>query len=130
MGKTKKIIPFLDFLEFLSILSEAKRLNIYGYANLNPKLLPYVYVTLINYLPSKSKNQQRKLKFCFFYESRIKSYNELWINKGNFPRLIRMSYSRNNQTQKVTMIDISIDYLQNEDSYLTEKQLTYLKNSV
>lgn len=69
MGKIwvrlKEIIPFLDFLEFLSILDEAKKLNIYGCANLNPEFLPYIYVTLINFLPSKSYKNNENLSLFF-----------------------------------------------------------------
>ncbi|OCG72519.1 hypothetical protein A9G42_12195 [Gilliamella sp. Nev6-6] len=127
--RLKEIIPFFDFSEFLSILNEAKKLNIYEYTNLNPQLLPYVYVTLINYLPSKSYNKQRKLKFCFFYEARINTYEDLWINQGAFSRLVRISY-KNGSTQKVTIIETNTDYLSKEQVILSEKQLEFLKKKV
>jgi len=76
-GRVKQIVPYLDLKEFIDILAEAKRLNVYGYAGLDPKLLPYVYVTLINFLPAKSYKKIRKLKFCFFYESNIDKHEDL-----------------------------------------------------
>lgn len=113
--KLNKIIPFVHINEFIEMLKEAKRLNIYGYSNLNPQLLPYVFVTLINFLPSKSKKKERKLKFCFFYESTIQTYEELWMNQGCFSKLVRISY-KNNETKKVIIIPTDINYL-DEDGY-------------
>ena len=122
--RLKEIVPLLDFKEFINILQEARRLNIYGYVGLEPSLLPYVYVTLINFLPSKSVGKKRKLKFCFFYESSIHSLDDLWINTGDFSRLSRISYSKG-LTKKVTLIETSMDYLENNIRKLTPKQLAW-----
>jgi hypothetical protein len=119
--RVKSITPCLDFKEFLEILKEAKRLNIYGYANASGEYLPYIYVTLINFLPSKSYNKSRKLKFCFFYEEKIKSYEELWIDRGFNSSLYRISYS-SNITQKITEIETSLDYLTETPTTMTSKQ--------
>ena len=108
-SRVKAVTPYLDFKEFIEILAEAKRLNVYGYANLIADYLPYIFVTLINFLPSKSFKKSRKLKFCFFYEDKICTYDDLWINKGFSSNLIRISYS-NVTTQKVTIIETSTDY--------------------
>ncbi|ACT46989.1 hypothetical protein [Methylotenera mobilis] len=109
-SRVKAITSYLDFKEFIEILEEAKRLNVYGYANLIPDYLPYIFVTLINFLPSKSFKKSRQLKFCFFYEDKIRTYDELWINKGFSSNLIRVSYN-NVTTQKVKIIETSTDYL-------------------
>lgn len=122
--RLKEIAPLLDIKEFINILHEARRLNIYGYAGLEPKLLPYVYVTLINFLPRNSVGKKRKLKFCFFYESSINSFEDLWINKGEFSRLIRISYSKG-LTKKVTLIETSTSYLECNTKELTSKQLAW-----
>ncbi|MGE4419065.1 MAG: hypothetical protein AB7D38_04460 [Sulfurimonas sp.] len=113
--KLNSIIPFLHINEFIEILKEAKKLNVYGYSNLNPQRLPYIFVTLINFLPSKSKKKERKLKFCFFYESTIQTYEELWINQGYFSKLVRISY-KNSETKRVKIISTDINYL-DENGY-------------
>ncbi|GAE56555.1 hypothetical protein [Xanthomonas arboricola] len=120
-ARLKSIAPYLDFKEFIEILKEAKRLNIYGYANLIATDLPYVYVTLINFLPSASYQKIRKLKFCFFYEEKIHSFEELWIKKGFSSDLFRISY-RNGATQKVTKIDTTTGYLSEPPATMTDKQ--------
>jgi hypothetical protein len=121
-SKLKSIVPCLDFMEFIKILKEAKRLNVYGYANAVSAHLPYVYVTLINFLPQNSYNKKRNLKFCFFYDATIQSYEELWINRGFSSDLFRISYS-NNKTQKVKKIEISTDYLSETSvKKMTDKQ--------
>lgn len=117
-------IPFLDFLEFIKILKEAKRLNIYAYSFLKPEHIPYVFVTLINFLPKYSYKERRELKFIFFYEDAISSFNELWIDNGFASKLYRISYI-GSKTNKVTPIDITIDYLDKSDMRLTEKQLNW-----
>jgi len=121
-NKINNLVPYVDLGEFIEILNEARRLNVYGYANLNPELLPYVYVTLINFLPQHSKNKQRKLKFCFFYDSSVDSYDKLWIDRGNDSRLIRISYE-GSKTKKVRLYDISDNYLYEDAKYqLSDKQ--------
>jgi hypothetical protein len=120
-SKLKSIVPCLDLKEFITILKEAKRLNVYGYANAVSAHLPYVYVTLINFLPSNSYNNSRKFRFCFFYDAKIQSYEELWINRGFSSDLFRISYSRG-RTQKVTKIEISTDYLSETSVKMTERQ--------
>ena len=91
-GRLNEMIPFLDFKEFILILEQAKKLRVYGYVNLDPSLFPYVYATLINFLPSKGKNKLRKLKFCFFFESTVKQFDELWIDRGKNSQFSRISY--------------------------------------
>lgn len=120
-ARLKFIVPCLDFKEFIEILKEAKRLNVYGYANATAAHLPYVYVTLINFLSSTSYNKSRKFKFCFFYEETIRSYEELWIDKGFSSDLFRISYS-NGITQKVTKIETNAGYLNEPPSTMTGKR--------
>jgi len=120
-ARVKSIAPYLDFKEFVEILKEAKRLNIYGYANLIATHLPYVYVTLINFLPNASYQRRRQLKFCFFYEEKIQSFEELWIDTGFCSDLFRISY-RNGVTQKVTRIDTTTIYLKEPPATMTDKQ--------
>ncbi|MED5514786.1 MAG: hypothetical protein VYB81_18760 [Pseudomonadota bacterium] len=127
--RTKDIVPFLDLIEFIELLKTAKRLNVYGYANLSPEYLPYVYVTLLNFLPSKSYKKKRKLKFCFFYEESVKSYDELWINAGQFSRLTRISYDKS-QTKAVRIIDTSINYLNTNASSLSKAQLDWCRREM
>lgn len=120
-ARVKSIAPCLDFKEFIEILKEAKRLNVYGYANLIATHLPYVYVMLINFLPSSSYQKSRKFKFCFFYEEKVQSFEELWTNKGFSSDLFRISY-HNRVTQKVTKIDTTTDYLNKPPAIMTDKQ--------
>ena len=123
-ARLTQIVPYLDLKEFINNLAEARRLNVYGYAGLNPQLIPYVFVTLINFQPNDSRGKQRKLKFCFFYESKIKTYDDLWINIGEFSRLTRISFS-NSTTQKVKIIETTTDYLLKDDRWLTENQINW-----
>lgn len=124
-SRLNEMVPYIDLLEFIAILKEAKRLNIYGYVGLNPEILPYIYVTPINFLPSKSRNKQRKMKFCFFYETSVESYEELWINKGHECHLIRISYE-GSQTKRVKLFEMETAYLLRLQHQLSEKQKKWL----
>ncbi|WP_296235991.1 hypothetical protein [uncultured Pseudomonas sp.] len=124
-SRLNEIVPYMDLREFIAILEEAKRLNVYGYSGLDPKLLPYVYVTLINFLPSKSRNRQRKMKFCFFYEASVEDYEELWIDKGRECHLVRISYE-GSQTKRVTLFEMGSEYLSKLQYQLSEKQKNWL----
>ena len=126
--RLKELVPFLDLKEYINILTEAKRLRIYDYTNLDPELIPYVYVTLINFLPRNSYKKKRIYKFCFFYESEIEDYEDLWIDRGEFSRLTRISYS-SGTSKTVKVIETSVDYLSNIDKPLSAKQVAWcLKN--
>lgn len=120
-GKLNELVPYLDLKEFIDILKESRRLNIYGYAGLRPELLPYVYVTIINFLPSRSKGKQRLYKFCFFYESTVVSYDELWIARGAECQLIRVSYD-GGLTKRVKIFTMEDEYLMNSKFSLSDKQ--------
>lgn len=120
-SRLNEMVPYLDLKEFVLILEEAKRINVYGYVGLEPELLPYVYVTLINFLPSKSRNRQRKLKFCFFYEAEVEDYEDLWIDRGYDCHLSRISYD-GNKTKRVKLFDMEREYLSRLEYTLSEKQ--------
>lgn len=120
-SRLNEMVPFMDLKEFIAILEEAKRINVYGYIGLDPMLLPYVYVTLINFLPSKSRNKQRKMKFCFFYEAAVEDYEDLWIDRGHNCYLYRISYD-GSQTKRVKLFEMKKDYLSEIKYALSDKQ--------
>lgn len=122
-SRVAEIAPCLDLNEFIAILRRAKELNIYAYANYQAEHTPYVLVTLINFLRSTSYRKTRQLKFMFFFDSGILAYDDLWINKGFGSELVRVSYNKNNKTQRSTVIDIDVDYAQSAPKYgLSPKQ--------
>lgn len=126
--KLNEMVPYLDLKEFVSILEEAKRINVYGYVGLEPELLPYVYVTLINFLPSKSQRKKRKLKFCFFFEAEVKNYEDLWIYKGHDSHLSRISYDGGQKTNGVKLFEMEREYLSRLEGTLSEKQEQWLSS--
>ena len=128
-GRLNEIIPFLDFKEFILILEQAKKLRVYGYVKLDPSLLPYVYATLINFLPSKSKNKLRKLKFCFFFESTVKQFDELWIDRGENSQFSRISY-KGTDAKKVSIYELENDYLNREYYPLSQAQKKWAHDKI
>lgn len=121
------IIPCLDFKEFIKMLKEGARLNIYGYANFQPEHAPYVLVTLMNFLPSTSYNKTRQFKFIFFYDEAIQSHDDLWINRGFGSRLVRVSYKQAS-TNRVKPIEIDVSYAgQKPTKPLSEAQLRWCR---
>lgn len=107
--KLQELAPLLNVDEVIEILRKARELNIYGYINLNPELIVYVYVNLINFLPSKSYKKLRKLKFLFFYQS-DNSGTDLWIHRGRPSKLFRISYDKQKPC-KVVEFESNVDYL-------------------
>lgn len=124
-SRLNEMVPYLDLKEFIAILEQAKSLNVYGYAGLDPELLPYVYVTLINFLPSKSKNKQRKMKFCFFYEATVQEYEQLWIDRGHQCHLTRISY-QGNLTKRVKVFEMESEYITRLKYRLSDKQRNWV----
>lgn len=126
-AKMHDLVPRLDFTEFISLLEEAKRLNIYGYAGLVPEHVPYVLVTLMNFLPNTSYQKSRLFKFIFFYDTGIKSYDDLWIDRGFASDLIRVSYDKS-ATKKVKKIDVGSGYLLEAQRTLSPKMMKWCLN--
>lgn len=110
--RLKELVPFLNINEVVQILREAKRLNIYSYANVQPELIVYIYLNLINFLPSKSYKKKRKFKLLFFYQCKGAT-SDLWINRGNPSKLFRISY-KDKTPLKVSSFESSTDYLTND----------------
>lgn len=124
-SRVADIAPCLDLKEFIAMLRKAKQLNIYAYANYQPEHTPYVLVTLINFLRTTSYKKTRQLKFMFFYDAGISSYDDLWINKGFGSDLMRVSY-KNSKTQRSTLIDVDISYAELTPKYtLSSKQKSW-----
>ena len=128
-SRINEIVPYLDLKEFITMLEEAKRLNVYGYVDLDPELLPYVYVTLINFLPNKSKNKQRRLKFCFFYDALVTDYEDLWIDAGRDCDLVRISYY-GSQTKRVKPFVMESEYLMRSKYTLSDKQQKWCLSAI
>ena len=123
-SKMRDIIDYMDLKEFIFILNEARRLNVYAYADLDIRLIPYVYVTLANFIPSKSYKNRRTLGSRFFYEQNGNGNGDLWIDRGVFPRLVNVFY-RNGTIDGVEYVDTTTDYLIEAKYQLTPKQLAW-----
>lgn len=106
------------------MIKEARRLNIYNYANLQPQYLPYVLVTLINFLPAKSFKNRRNLKFMFFFENHIQNFADLWIHNGINSKFYRISY-KGSATNKLTEIELTDTYLAEPVKNLNERQIAW-----
>jgi len=128
-GRLNEMVPFLDFKEFILIIEQAKKLRVYGYVNLEPSFLPYVYATLINFLPSKSKGRKRKLKFCFFFESSVKGFDELWIDRGENSKFLRISYD-GTDAKKVSIYDLEKNYLDRGYYPLSQAQTEWVLDKI
>jgi len=133
--RISELVPFFNFKEFIEILNEANRLNCYAYSKLKPELIPYIFVTLINFLPRNGKansktGENRRLKFCFFYDSRIESFDELWVHHGKFSDLLRISYESRCKPTKVQMIDTTVEYLQDCRKQMSDKQRNWCNNLI
>ncbi len=126
--KLNELAPFLNVDEAVEILRKARELNIYSYVNLDPELIVYVYVNLINFLPSKSYNRLRKLKFLFFYQT-DKNEADLWIHRGRPSKLFRISYDKQKPC-KVVEFESSIDYLTNNERQADEWLLNKLLKEI
>lgn len=123
-SKMSEIVNYLDIKEFIFILREAKRLNVYAYADLDIELIPYVYITLANFIPSRSYKKKRTVGFRFFYELNDEDDRHLWIERGRFARLAKVSY-KNQSIDSVEYIDTTKDYLAEAKYQLTPKQLAW-----
>jgi hypothetical protein len=123
-SRMREIVDYMELKEFIFILNEARRLNVYAYADLDIELIPYVYVTLANFIPSKSYRKLRTLGSRFFYEQNGNDNGELWIGRGEFPRLVKVFY-RNQTIDGVEYVDTTTDYLIRAEFQLTPRQLAW-----
>ena len=126
--KLTELAPLLHVNEVVEILRKARELNIYGYVNLNPESIVYVYVNLINFLPRESYKRLRKLKFLFFYQS-DNNEADLWIHRGRPSKLFRISYDKKNPC-KVVEFESSVDYLTCNERQADERILRRLLKEI
>lgn len=124
-------VPYLDLLEFVNLLREARRLNCYAYQGCLERDLPFVLLTLHTFLPTNSRGKKRALKFRFFYDSTIQHLEDLWIHKGQQANLFRASY-RGSVLQKITQVDRWTNFPNDTagESTLSELQLAWLHREV
>lgn len=131
--KCDEMVPLLDGLkEFKLILDEARRLRLLWYRGLDPALLPFLLVSLLDFSPATGKRHStqktplRKFSFRFFFPSESTDIGDLWINGHLGPTLFRMSY-KGSKNYGVTQFAVSSDYQTSIQAWVpSEKQNAWM----
>ncbi|MBM5573012.1 MULTISPECIES: hypothetical protein [Deefgea] len=88
----ERIVPFLHIKEFISILDEAHKKDIFAYTELQIEDMPYVLALTLDFVPVTSKGKARHFWFRFWYSEQGRSIEELWIRGARKPNLVRASF--------------------------------------
>lgn len=89
----ERLIPCMSCEEFLLLLNEALRRDIFAYTNMTIDDVPYVMVLALDYVPETSYKQERRFWFRFWYSSKIRQIDQLWIVPPSEVELIRASFT-------------------------------------
>ena len=96
--KLSYIVKELGENEFIDVILVANKEKIWEYANLEEFQLPYIFATLMDFPPSRSKKDKdgspkRKCWFRCWFDSSVQRYDDLWIHRPSPLKFWRAWYS-------------------------------------
>lgn len=90
------MIPMLSVEEFIGLLDEANRRNIWAHVDLTERLLPFVMALSLDYPPwtglvMKGK-LQRQLWFRYFFTHQVQAVQQIWTLAPGVAQMFRISF--------------------------------------
>jgi hypothetical protein len=109
------IVKGLAIDEFTEVINTANRERIWEYAKLEEFQLPYVFATLMDFLPSRSYKLKdgsfaRKCWFRCWFDASVQRYDDLWIHRESPLMFWRAWYELPNGKRKPGMEDLLDSY--------------------
>lgn len=88
-----RLVSWLDVDEFLTLLADADRRNLWSYTRLREIDIPYVLVTRADFRPTKKKDGSlaRTTWRRFYYSAEVRDFEDLWIKP---PENVRLLYAK------------------------------------
>jgi hypothetical protein len=84
-------VPYLSIEEFVNMLGRAREIDLYAHSGLTREQVPYSLLTLVDFNVNTSYKRERKFKFFFFYKGLAKDSEKLWIDRGEYSELVRVT---------------------------------------
>ncbi|MEH3023742.1 MAG: hypothetical protein PGN19_13525 [Pseudomonas oryzihabitans] len=86
--------PFADISEFIALVRYADQHRIWQYINIQEHEIPYIFLVLKDFPPIKSKgNWLRKEWIRFWFDSRVRTLDDLWIKTTGDWRIVKATYA-------------------------------------
>lgn len=84
---------FLDYMvKFCSLVRLADDKQIWAYRGLELSDVPYVMLTLADFAPATSERQQRRYWFRFWFDTSVRTFEDLWIHRTDPAQFYRAWY--------------------------------------
>ncbi|WP_150113931.1 hypothetical protein [Leptospirillum ferriphilum] len=87
---------FMDVKDFISLIHEADRTRLWNRAKLSEWEIPYIFLVRKEWPPVKNKRDGtvlRKEWIRFWFDSRVRTLEDIWIRTQGTPRIIKARYS-------------------------------------
>ncbi|WP_152555048.1 hypothetical protein [Desulfonatronum thiodismutans] len=86
--------PFADIKEFIALIRHADQQRLWQYRNIQELEVPFIFLVLKDFPPIKSKGKWlRKEWIRFWFDSRVRSVEDLWINTTGDWRIVKAIYA-------------------------------------
>lgn len=86
--------PYTDITEFIGLINYSNKQRIWQYRNLQEHEIPYIFLVLKDFPPIKSKGKWlRKDWIRFWFDSRVRAIDDLWINTTGDWRIVKATYA-------------------------------------
>jgi len=90
----RSYVPFADISEFIGLIQYANQQKLWQYKNLQEYEIPYIFLVLKDFPPIKSKGKWlRKDWLRFWFDSRVRSIDDLWIKTTGDWRIVKAIYA-------------------------------------
>lgn len=123
----KSYLKVIDIFDFINLIKYADKKNIWSYRHIEEEQIPYIFLVLKEYQPVRNKQKFiRRDWLRFWFDSRIRGLEDLWIKTNGNWLLIKATYSnpRNggipNQAQlkNTEIVTVNLDFLNDEEPIL------------
>ncbi|AFL68853.1 hypothetical protein [Sulfurospirillum barnesii] len=124
----KSYLKVLDIFDFIKLIKYADKNKIWSYRHIEEKQIPYIFLVLKEYPPVGNKNKLiRKDWLRFWFDSRVRTLEDLWIHTNKDWILIKATYAnpRNGKTPNYTqlkdteIVTVNLDFLNKEEPILS-----------
>jgi hypothetical protein len=125
----KDYLKVLSIFDFIKLIKFADKNRIWSYRHAEENQIPYILLVLKEFPPVKSKGKYiRRDWIRFWFDSRVRSLEDLWIETNGDWFLIRATYANpingatpnHTQLKKTEIIQADLDFLDKDEPKLAD----------
>lgn len=139
----RSYVPYLDIFDFIKLIQYADKNRIWSYRNIVEAEIPYIFLVLKEFPPVKNEKKYLRIDWLrFWFDSRIRNINDLWIQTNGDWRIIKAFYANprkkgikpgSRQLKKANVLPVNLDFLSQPEPALNNflsKQMEFLSKQM